>query len=168
MLFFFSDNPNKFNANMIWIFAVVFNCFNHYSQQQQRQKSVSVLYLYRERALGEFVHKAFCHSAIKIHPQFLEYSEQAKNIQVTCKRFRISRTRSQASILGLFACAHMANLHYHGRKGRHNSNFDLTSGGFLFTSCYLSKLDRQSKTIDFRQQSNHFLLFDSTIKPREA
>ena len=70
MLFFFSDNLNKLNANMIWIFAVIFNCFKHYSQQQQRQKNVSVLYLYSERALGEFVHKAFCHSAIKIHPQF--------------------------------------------------------------------------------------------------
>ena len=66
-----------------------------------------------ERALGEFVHKAFCHSAIKIHPQFSAYSEQAKNIQVACKRFRISRTRSQTSILGLFACTHMANLNYH-------------------------------------------------------
>ena len=56
--------------------------------------------------------------------------------------------------------------HVVGRKD--NRNFDLTSGGFLFTSCDLSKLDRQSKTIDFRQQSNHFLLFDSTIKQREA
>ena len=58
--------------------------------------------------------------------------------------------------------------HVVGRKGRHNSNFDLTSGGFLFMSCYLSKLHRQSKTIDFRQQSNHFLLFDSMIKLRET